>query len=242
MSKKIIIRCSPKPSSTYHQYNNIIFLGVVDSNYNFIYADICKPNKEQPREGGLLKNSTFLQKINTNTINLPAACPFQDGNKNVPYVFVGDGSFGLEPHIMEPFPGYHEPETREEDFNQRLAKTRVGIDNIFGLITSVFGIFDKPVECHIEKASTLVMCCVLLHNFLYKSESSRCLYAPIGAGDYIENGVIVKEGSWRNVQAKNCLRSLKPVAHYPSVNALDVRTEFANYFYNRNKSRIERAV
>lgn len=173
--------------------------------------------------------------MNTNTINLPPACPFLDGTKNVPYVFVGDGAFGLEPHIMEPFPGYHEPETLEEDFNQRLAKTRVGIDNIFGLITSVFGIFDKPMECHMEKACTLVLCCVLLHNFLHRSETSKSMYAPPGVADCIENGVIVQEGSWRNKQSTNVLRNLESVAHNPLVNALDIRSEFAKYFYKGSK-------
>ncbi|KAJ8710637.1 hypothetical protein PYW08_009152 [Mythimna loreyi] len=81
-----------------------------------------------------------------------------------PYVFLGDGAFALHKHIMKPFPGNHNFNTMERTFNHKLSSSRVIVENVFGILTTIFRIFRKPIEIDIENVPTVTMTCILLHN------------------------------------------------------------------------------
>lgn len=61
----------------------------------------------------------------------------------MPYVFLGDGAFALHKHVMKPFPGNHDIGTAERTYNYKLSSTRVIVENVFGVLTSVYRIFKK---------------------------------------------------------------------------------------------------
>lgn len=227
VGRKMILRVPVRYGSEHCKSNTITILGLVDCNYRFIFVDIC--NNIQFRDGGSLTNNLLQQRM-----YLPPDCPLPGRSKEVPYVFVGDGAFGMDTHIMEPFPCYHEPGTLEDTFNQRSSYTRVGVGNVFEVMTSAFRILNKHLEFDVERASLIAMCCILLHNFLSKSETSQSLYAPPGVFDTIVDGVIVEEGSWRHKKQKTNIKSLKRIPQNPSEDALDIRLEFANYFHSSN--------
>jgi len=44
------------------------------------------------------------------------------------------------------------------------------MENFFGILTSHFGIFQKPITLSPEKASIIVLACCYLHNFLKNND------------------------------------------------------------------------
>ncbi|CAH1959336.1 unnamed protein product [Acanthoscelides obtectus] len=90
---------------------------------------------------------------------------------------------------MKPFPGHHAVGTPKRLFNQKLSSSRVTIENTFGIISSVFRIFKRPIPLNIPKASLITMICVLLHNFLRKSKTSRHMYTPPNSVDKYVNEI-----------------------------------------------------
>lgn len=78
------------------------------------------------------------------------------------------------------------------------------------------------------------MTCVLLHDFLRKSESSRNIYTPPDTIDSIVNGQHV-DGFWRqNHTDSSAIRLIPHVTRLASNNNLEIRYEFADYFHNSN--------
>lgn len=232
--KHIVLESPISSGSQYYNYKktfSIVLLALVDSDYNFIFADIGAPGRIS--DGGVFQNSLLWKKITRDELNLPPACPLPGRQKPVPFVFIGDGAFALTTHVMKPYPGNHADGTLQRTFNKRLSSARVIVENVFGVLTSVFRILKKPMEIQVEKAKSITMSCILLHNFLRKRETSRNIYTPPGIFDIIVNGEVVQEGFWRREsQSASALRSLPNRARRPTLNALEIREEFANYFNN----------
>jgi hypothetical protein len=68
---------------------------------------------------------------------------------------------------MKPYSQKFLNEVRHE-FNKRLSRARVVVENIFGILASKFGVFQKPISLDPQKAATITMACCYLHNFLVK--------------------------------------------------------------------------
>lgn len=208
-------------------------MALVDSDYRFIFADIGGQGRIS--DGGILKNTLLWQKIDSNIINLPPDTPLPGRQMNVPYVFLGDGAFALHKHVMKPFLGNHDIDTAERTFNQKLSSTRVIVENVFGVLTSVYRIFKKPIEININNVPIITKTCILLHNFLRKSESSRNIYTPPGTFDYITMDGQLVNGTWRQDHTESSgIRTIPNVARRTSSNISEIRSEFANYLHNLN--------
>ncbi|XP_072943516.1 uncharacterized protein [Epargyreus clarus] len=235
--KHIVIKCPPHSGSQYYNYKHtysIILMALVDSEYRFIFADIGGQGRIS--DGGIFQNCLLLQKIDTGTINLPPDAPLPGREIDVPYVFLCDGAFAIHKHIMKPFPGDHHFNTMERTFNYKLSSSRIIVENVFGILTTVFRIFKKPIEIDRENVPTVTMTCILLHNFLINSRTSSNIYAPPGTFDFVADGVNI-DGSWRQNQPNTDNSALRPIARVPRRSSRDIyeiRSEFAHYFHNLN--------
>lgn len=137
---------------------------------------------------------------------------------------------------MKPYSGVHEKGNAKRIFNYRLSRTRQVVENVFGIMASVFRIFRRPVILEPEKVQEIAITCVLLHNFLRKSKSSSSLYTPPGVFDSENNDGIIVPGSWR--PEKNDLGSMFPLQRVPKRFGLDtkiVRDQFSEYFVTSGK-------
>nr|CAI5845000.1 unnamed protein product [Callosobruchus analis] len=131
---------------------------------------------------------------------------------------------------MVPYPGIHDKGSSKRIYNYRLSRARRMIENVFGIMTSVFRIFRTPILLNPEKANVIVQTCVLLHNFLRRSKTSRNSYTPTGTFDVEVEGNFVA-GSWRNDNdGITSFKPLKRIARKPKNDAEKVRLEFANHF------------
>jgi len=85
-----------------------------------------------------------------------------------------DDAFALSVNIMKPYAG-HNPgsSTPERIFNYRLQRTRIIVENMFGILSGKFRVFSKPVALHPNKIETVVLTCIYVHNFPCRKTTSR---------------------------------------------------------------------
>lgn len=77
----------------YKQHFSIVLLAVIDSNYNFIFADVgCQ---ERISDRGVFNNSGLMEKIYGNNTSFPDETCLPGRSVNCPFVFVGDNAFAL---------------------------------------------------------------------------------------------------------------------------------------------------
>ncbi|CAB3232811.1 unnamed protein product [Arctia plantaginis] len=67
------------------------------------------------------------------------------------------------------------------------------------------------------------MTCILLHNFLRRSNTSRNFYTPNGTADSYVNGELLRGGSWRSTDRGTGITPLKGVPRRSTENALETR-------------------
>ncbi|XP_022186175.1 uncharacterized protein LOC111045159 [Nilaparvata lugens] len=166
----VVIFNPPHSGSDYFNYKktfSIVLLAVVNSKYQFIFAGIGSQGRIS--DGGVLRNSVLWDNICDNKLNLPTARPSPGSDIPVPYVFLGDGAFALSTHIMKPFPGDHEYGSAKRIFNDRLSRSRIIVENTFGILSARFRVFRKPIAITPEKVTLITMTSILLHNFLMNS-------------------------------------------------------------------------
>ncbi|XP_026462861.1 protein ANTAGONIST OF LIKE HETEROCHROMATIN PROTEIN 1-like [Ctenocephalides felis] len=229
--KHIRIDCPINSGSDYYNYKgffSIVLFAVVDANYNFIFADIGCQGRIS--DGGVFKNALISQYINDNLLNLPEATLLPGSLQKCPHVFISDRALPLTTKIMKPFGGFHSKNTKERIFNYRLSRARRVVENVFGIMSSVFRVLRKPLCLQPDKAQKIVFATVFLHNFLRASKTSNLLYTPVGSIDSDIMGHIV-EGEWR-ANHETALNNFEPVGRPASALAKDVREDFANYFLN----------
>jgi hypothetical protein len=111
-------------------------------------------------------------------------------------VFLGDDAFSLNQNLMKTYPAEQKKGSKKRICNYRLSRARRIIENVFGIMSSVFQVLRKPMLLSPEKATIIIMTCVYLHNFLRKSsKNSRNLYTPPGTFDEDMAGNIIP-GAW----------------------------------------------
>lgn len=235
--KHVVIQCPVGSETEYYNYKgtfSIVLMAVVNANYGFTFVDIGCQGRIS--DSGVFRNTSFFKKMDSNELLLPDEGILPNTNVSLPYVFVVDKAFALSTNIMKPYSGVHEKGNPKRIFNYRLSRTRRVVENVFGIMTSVFRIFRGPILLEPEKVTEITMTCTLLHNFLRRSKSSSSIYTPPGIFDSKDNDGIIIPGAWRSEQ--NDMRSMFPlqtVARKSSLDAKTVRDQFSNYFVTSGK-------
>ncbi|KAG5876835.1 hypothetical protein JTB14_014164 [Gonioctena quinquepunctata] len=219
--KHIVIQTPTNSGSEFYNYKkyfSVVLMALVDAEYCFMFADCgCQGRLS---DGAVFRNTRLFKKIEQNELHCPPREPPMGRNKEVPYVFVGDDAFGLRETIMKPFSGKHDKGIKYRIFNYRLSRARRVVENIFGLLASVFRVLRKPMLLQPDEVGLFVMTCVVLHNFSRRSTSSRSLNSPNGTFDFEEDGNVI-EGAWRqaNTDTMTSLLPLRNIPRKPSIDA-----------------------
>ena len=67
---------------------------------------------------------------------------------------------------MKVYPGQHSKSSKERIFSCRISRVRTVVEYIFGLASSVFRVFRKPMFLETENALLIVMTIACLHNLI----------------------------------------------------------------------------
>lgn len=147
----------------YKGFCSIVLLGIVDSEYKFLWADVGAPGACS--DGGIWNNSTLKKRVARGRQGLPEPEPLPGHRTPVPWFFVGDAAFALAPWLQKPYP--QRGTTRSERlFNYRLSRARRVVENGFGILTVQWRCLTVPMGLAPENASKVVSSCVTLHNLI----------------------------------------------------------------------------
>lgn len=144
---KHITMQSPIKSGTefynYKHFFSVVLMAAVDANYSFTFADVgCQGRLS---DGAVFRNTELFQKLENHQLNLPEDELLTGEDIALPYVFVADDAFALSRNILKPYPGMHNKGSQERIFNYRLSRARRIIENVFGIMASVFRVLRKPM-------------------------------------------------------------------------------------------------
>ena len=230
--KHIQIEAPRNSGSIYFNYKgtfSIVLMAIVDAEYRIIYADVGSQGRIS--DGGVFHNTKFYDKLIKGELNIPQPRSLLGGTIRSPFVLVADDAFALSHHLMKPFPGSHESGSIGRIFNYRLSRARRVVENVFGLLATVFRVFRKPIQLEPAKVESIVLACVHLHNFLRRNTESRQLYTPPGTFDSENsNRGDIMPGSWREGTEGTGFLNLQNIARRPPGGCKEIRNEFARYF------------
>ena len=103
--KHIRIMKPPRTGSQFFNYKgffSLVLLGVVDSNYKFIYASVGANGATCDAQ--VFFYSNLYRAMVRNEVGLPPPERLHGEQKAIPYFFVGDDAFALKEWMMKPFP------------------------------------------------------------------------------------------------------------------------------------------
>ena len=99
---------------------------------------------------------------------------------------MADDAFGLKPQIMKPYQNQNLP-IDQRILNYRLSRARRVIDNTFGIATSRFRVFRRPIIAKTKKVKSISKAVVALPNYLMKkriqNNKNNYNYCPTSYAD-----------------------------------------------------------
>ena len=209
--KHIMIQAPVNAGSQYYNYkgtHSIVLLAVCDYNYCFTLLDIGDYGRMS--DGGVLSNSSFGNAMKTNSLALPNAETVPGIKSRIPYFFVGDQVFPLSTNMLRPYPSSY-LQLNQRIFNYRLSRTRRVIENAFGILSTKFRVFRRPIIAKPSKVTKVVQAACVLHNYLKITEAllppSSKYYCPSGYIDQEDRQGNVIPGNWRS-EGDNRLQSV----------------------------------
>ncbi|CAH2000081.1 unnamed protein product [Acanthoscelides obtectus] len=130
---------------------SIVFLGVADAIYNFLYVDVGCQGRIS--DGGVFKCTSLYKDLENNTAHVPRSDALPGRTEPVPYVLVGDDAFAMSSYLMKPYPG-RTLEIPKRMYNYRLSRAALRIiENVFGIMSSKFRVLLKPIALQPNKWS-----------------------------------------------------------------------------------------
>lgn len=117
-------------------------MAVVNARYEFIFVDVGAEGKAS--DGGVWRKSSLYEYINVpqNSLNLPEPSIINGIRDPMPYFLVGDDAFAMSPNLMKPY-AMQGISARNRIYNYRLSRSRMVVENAFGILTTRFRIFRK---------------------------------------------------------------------------------------------------
>lgn len=106
--------------------------------------------------------------IRESRFNIPPEQLIPSTEYTAPFVIVGDQAFPLLVNLMRPFPEKQViVDSQKEEFNYRLSRARRVSENAFGITTSLFPIFSRPIDLRSDDTrNNLIVSSCILHNMI----------------------------------------------------------------------------
>ncbi|VVC90777.1 unnamed protein product [Leptidea sinapis] len=162
-------------------------ISLFDSDHSFIQAEVTL----FPINDGIFEKSELWKNV--------ASYPNLPEDTALPYVFLSNITHPSA-NVLTSVHGNFEENSAEYYFNERLNYSRQIADNTLAFMSSVFGVFNKPILLGSSKHESLIMACIMLHNFLRQSPDSRDIYSPEGSFDFEELYTAFSKTGFKDVQ------------------------------------------
>ncbi|XP_035786321.1 putative nuclease HARBI1 [Anopheles albimanus] len=209
---------------SYKGFHSLVCLTVIDAMYRFLIVDVG--NYGVNGENAILHDSNFIDNYFDN-LEYPQPTTLPGSDIIVPYVFLGNESFGLKTFLMRPYPKITcVDRTDRQEFNAQLSRGRTVVDKAFGMLTSNWKVFLKPIDCKPEGADALVKATCCLHNFLLEQNSH------LTDIDYKPE---VQPPRSKSDKKNDALKPIGKTNSRSSRDALEVRDLFTEYFSQQHR-------
>lgn len=233
--KHVVIQAPPNSGSLFFNYKktySIVLMAACDHNYMFTLVDVGSYGGNS--DGGIFTSSDIHSALEEETLNLPKGTANLPGsNVKLPCFFLGDSGFPISTTMMRLYSGKLLDE-RKKIFNYRLSRARRTIENTFGILSSRWRIYRKPITMNPKYVDSIIMATVCLHNFI-KSEEDRVqmndrIYCPPNFVDSEDTAGNIIPGEWRRY-TDNALTNIPATsAHHATTIAYKQREKLADYF------------
>ncbi|XP_067209497.1 uncharacterized protein [Linepithema humile] len=233
--KHIEIQAPPNSGSLFYNYKktySIVLMAACDYRYMFTLVDVGSYGGNS--DGGIFTSSDIYSALQEGTLNIPKNLINLPGsNIKLPYVFLGDSGFPISTNLMRPYSGKLLNE-KKKIFNYRLSRARRTVENTFGILSSRWRIYRKPIHMHPKYVDTVVMSTICLHNFIKFEEDlaqvENRVYCPPNFIDSEDAAGNIILGEWRRDVGK-AFRDIPPTSmHHATTIAYKQRDKLADYF------------
>ena len=152
--------------------------------------------------------------------------------EKIPFVIVGDNAFALKNYMMKPFP-QRNLTIEKRIYNYRHSRARRISENMFGILANRWRVFQTTMHLSPERATSVTLSALILHNYLLKSPSKGIYCSPGLIYQEDEQGNVVA-GSWRTELMTEEFRALAPQCHGNNISNSSkyIREVFMDYFMN----------
>lgn len=148
----VAIKAPPLHGPDYYNYKkffSISVLAAVDADGIFTYANVGRP-------GSCNDASIF------NFSKLKELILKDDVDKK--FHIIGDGAFPLMECLMKPYLIHAQMPDKEKNFNKRLSRARVAVEDAFGRLKGRWRILIKQSDFDVENTINIIQSCLYLHN------------------------------------------------------------------------------
>lgn len=218
--KHIIIECPANSGSNFYNYKgsfSVVLLAMVDHAYNFTCIDVGAYGSAS--DGGIFSKCTLKKAIEENQLNLPDEA-----------VMLGDEAFPLTKYLMKPYPRRNILTKKQKIYNYRHCRARRIVENGFGILSSRFRVFRRPLRLLPSTVVKLVKAACSLHNWIRKSGLNQTIEYIIQDIEDLENGILIP-GQWRKEPQSTGVINIAATSQRNYLNeAKDKRDRLADYF------------
>ena len=81
------------------------------------------------------------------------------------YFAIGDCAYIASESMLVPYQGSQKDNTYKDSFNFHLSQCRIRIEQAFGLMTTKWGILQKPLRVQLKNVAKVILCITRLHNY-----------------------------------------------------------------------------
>ena len=156
--RHIPIRCPQGGGSLFHNckgFHSIVLLALVDGDSKFLWVDMGAAGSTSDDQ--IFKHTNLRHKIEDTSIGI--------GGPKVNFFILRDDAFPLKLWLMRPYSSCS-MDLKEMVFNYRIRWGRTVVENAFGMLTSRFRIFQRPLQQVLPVVNRVVMACIVLHSLL----------------------------------------------------------------------------
>lgn len=143
---------------------------------------------------GLFAQSDFRAALDDRKLNLPPAEALLNTNIIMPHAFVGDEAYPMRNDLLKPYP-HRQLQHEQRIFNYSLSCARGVVENAFGILANRLRVFCTTICLNPNKAITITLPALCLHNFLCYKQSDA--YLPPGYADWEDENHRLHNGAWR---------------------------------------------
>ena len=160
-------------------YYSILMQAVADHRYCFTDINIGWPGSVH--DARVFKNSQLYLRASQGTL-IPANCYKVMNGVRVPLIILGDSAYPLSKWLMKPYSDNGHLSSSTKDFNYRLSRARIVIENAFGRLKGRWRCLLKQNDTDLYYLPNVIAACATLHNMceIHKEHFNEEWYTSSG--------------------------------------------------------------